>query len=212
MAILPANETSSDRPYVVVGALAFDETSESVLNEAARLSAAADRELHLTHVIHEGPHATSKGELRSLENHLNEANSELHRLLTKQSARKRVICHVRVGDVARSIVQLAVDLSADMLVIGTHKRNPVAELLLGSITKEVISHAHCPVLIAIPKNYAGATASETITPPCPDCLTARRQSQNERFWCARHQHSYHKPHVYVPSETGRPMSVIPGGH
>jgi nucleotide-binding universal stress UspA family protein len=207
------NETSSsDSAYVVVGALAFDETSELVLSEASRMSAAANRELHLTHIIHEGPHATSKGELRSLENHLNEATNELRKYLERHSTRKRVICHVRVGDVARSIVQLAVDLSADLLVIGTHRRNSVAQLLLGSVTKEVIAHAHCPVLVAIPKNYAGATASEVMTPPCPDCLTARKQTQNETFWCARHQHSYHKPHVYVPSEAGRPMSVIPGGH
>jgi nucleotide-binding universal stress UspA family protein len=204
--------SSSDSPYVVVGALAFDETSELVLSEASRISAAANRELHLTHIIHEGPHATSKGELRSLENHLNEATNELRRYLERRSTRKRVICHVRVGDVARSIVQLAVDLSADLLVIGTHRRNSVAQLLLGSVTKELIAHAHCPVLVAIPKNYAGVTASEVMTPPCPDCLTARKQTHNETFWCARHQHSYHKPHVYVPSEGGRPMSVIPGGH
>jgi nucleotide-binding universal stress UspA family protein len=207
-----ANETASDSPYVVVAALAFDETSEPVLTEAARISAPANRELHLAHVIHEGPHATSRGELRSLENHLNEATGELRRLLEKQSTTERVICHVRVGDVARSIVQIAVDLSADMLVIGTHKRNAVAQLLLGSITKEVIALAHCSVLIALPKNYAGATATELMTPPCPDCLTTRRQTRNETFWCARHQHSYHKPHVYSPSESGRPMSVIPGGH
>jgi nucleotide-binding universal stress UspA family protein len=208
-----ANETSSsDNPYVVVAALAFNETSEVVLSEAIRYSAAADRELHLVHVIHEGPHATSKGELRSLESHLNEATGELQRLLSQQSTRKRVICHVRVGEVARSIVQAAVDLSADMLVVGSHQRNSVVQLLLGSVTKEVIAHAHCPVLIAIPKNYAGATASEVMTPPCPDCLTVRKHTQNETFWCAGHQHAYHKPHVYVPSESGRPMSVMRGGH
>ena len=208
-----ANETSSSvSQYVVVAALSFDETSEVVLSEAARMSSAADRELHLVHVIHEKPHATSKGELRALENHLNEATGELHKLLSIQSIRRRVICHVRVGDVARNITQAAVDLSADMLVVGSHQRNAVSQLLLGSVTKEVVAHAHCPVLIAIPKNYAGAVASEVMTPPCPDCLTVREQTQNETFWCARHQHVYHKPHVYVPSESGRPVSVMPGGH
>ena len=209
---IATDSSSSDRPYVVIAALAFDETSAPVLSEATRLAAAPNRELHLVHVVHEGPHATSKGELRSLDIHLNEATAELQRLLAKQATRQRVICHVRVGDVARSIVQLAVDLSADMLVIGTHQRSTVAQLLLGSVTKEVVAHAYCPVLIAIPKNYAGGTMSEVITPPCPDCLTKRQQTQNATFWCARHQHSYHKPHVYVPSESGRPMSVIPGGH
>ena len=209
---ITTENSASAVPYVVVAALAFDETSAPVLSEATRLASAADRELHLVHVVHEGPHATSKGELRSLDAHLNEATSELERLLSKQAACKRVICHIRVGDVARGIVQLAVDLSADMLVIGTHQRSTVAQLLLGSVTKEVIAHAYCPVMIAIPKNYAGGTMSEVITPPCPDCLTKRKQTQSATFWCTRHQHSYHKPHVYVPSESGRPMSVMPGGH
>lgn len=208
-----ATETSSsDSPYVVLAALAFDESSSAVLEEAARVSEPDQRELHLVHIVHEGPHATSKGELRALENHLSLATSELERLLAQRSTQERVLCHVRVGDVARSIVQLAVDLSADMLVIGTRKRNPVARLLLGSVTQDVIAHAHCPVLIAIPKNYSGETASDSITPPCPDCLTLRQQTANETFWCTRHQHAYHRPHVYVPSESGRPLSVIPGGH
>jgi nucleotide-binding universal stress UspA family protein len=208
-----ANETSSSEyPYVVVAALALDDTNDSVLGEAMRVSAGAQRELHLVHVIHEGPHATTKGELRSLENHLNEATSELRRLLEKQSSQRRVVCHVRVGEIARSILQSAVDLSADMLVVGSHRRGAVAHLLRSSITKEVVTQAHCPVLVAIPKNYAGAVASEVITPPCPECVTVRKQTNNETFWCGRHQHSYHKPHVYAPSESGRPMSVIPGGH
>jgi nucleotide-binding universal stress UspA family protein len=201
-----------NRPYVVVAALAFDETGDAALSEATRFSAYEGHELHVVHVVHEGPHATTKGELRSLDKHLNEATSELHRLLEKRATGQRVICHVRVGEVTKSILQIAVDLSADLLVVGSHQRKSVAQLLHGSVAKDVVAHAHCPVLVALPKNYAGATASEMITPPCPECLVVRKQSRSETFWCPRHLHAYHKPHVYSPSESGRPMSVIPGGH
>ena len=208
-----ASETSSSHSgYLVVAAVAFDETSEIVLGEAARVSADADRELHLVHIVQEGPHATSKGELRSLDSHLDEATGKLRRLLERQSTRKRVICHVRVGDVARNVVQTAVDLSADMLVVGSHQRPSVAQRLLGSVSQQVLAHARCPVLIAMAKNYDGATVSESITPPCPDCVAVRAQTQRETLWCARHQHAYHRPHVYAPSDSGRPLSVIPGGH
>jgi nucleotide-binding universal stress UspA family protein len=207
-----ANEISSSaKPYVVVAALAFDETGDAALNDAVRLSAGG-RELHVVHVVHEGPHATTKGELRSLEKHLNEATGELHRMLAKREIQQRVICHVRVGEVARSILQMAVDLTADLLIVGSHRRKPVTQLLLGSVANEVVAHAHCPVLIALPKNYAGETMSELITPPCPECVATRKLTSNDTFWCSRHQHAYHKPHVYSPSESGRPMSVIPGGH
>ena len=203
------NGTSSDSSHVVVAAVAFDEASELVLNEGIHASAGS---LHLVHVIHEGPHATSKGELRSVDNHLSEAADQFRQLIERHTLRKRVACHVRVGDIARSIVQLSVDLSADMLVIGMHQRNAIAQLLLGSVSKEVIALARCPVLIAVPKNYAGASASEAMTPPCPECLAIRRDTHGETFWCARHQHAYHKPHVYVPTESTRPIAVIPGGH
>lgn len=208
-----ANETSSSpSPYVVVAALSFDETGEAALNEAARISETPDSELHLVHVVHEGPHATTKGELRSLEKHLNEATDALRRMLEKRALHRRVICHVRFGDVARSILQLSVDLTADILIVGSHRRKAMTQLLLGSTAREVVAHAHCPVVIALPKDYSGAITSEVITPPCPECLETRRQTSNETFWCKRHQHAYHKPHVYVPTESVRPVSVIPGGH
>jgi nucleotide-binding universal stress UspA family protein len=208
-----ANESSPNaRPYVVVAALAFDETGDAALLEAARFSGGVGRELHVVHVVHEGPHATTKAELRSLEKHLNEATTELRRTLDKHVFEGQVICHVRFGDVVHSILQMAVDLTADLLIVGSHRRKAVTQMLLGSVAREVVDRAQCPVLVALPKDYSGSVMSDSMTPPCPDCLEMRKQTNNETFWCTRHQHSYHRPHVYVPSESGRPISVMPGGH
>jgi nucleotide-binding universal stress UspA family protein len=203
-----------EKAYVVVAALSFDETGAAALAEAARIASSTRQtcELHAVHVVHEGAHATSAGELSSLNKHMGDATAELQRVLQKQGTSERVICHVRVGSVAPTIVQAAVDIDADLLIVGSHQRTAVKQLLLGSIAKEVVAHAHCPVLIAIPKDYSGLTVSQSIEPPCPDCLTVRAQTKNETFWCTRHQHAYHKPHVYVPTESGRPAAVIPGGH
>ncbi|HET8936991.1 MAG TPA: universal stress protein [Polyangiales bacterium] len=208
-----SNETSSDaRPYVVVAALAFDETGDAALNEAVRVGAGVGCELHLLHVVHEGPHATTKAELRSVEKHLNEATEALRRKLDKHVIQQPVICHVRFGDVTHSILQMAVDLTADMLIVGSHRRKAVTQLLLGSVAREVVDSAHCPVLVALPKDYSGLIMSDIMAPPCPDCLDVRKQTNHETFWCKRHQHAYHKPHVYAPTESGRPVSVIPGSH
>lgn len=208
-----ANETSSSaRPFVVVAALAFDETGDAALSEAVRLGADAGCELHLLHVVHEGPHATTKAELRSVEKHLTEATAQLRGKLEKHDIQQRVICHVRFGDVTHSILQMAVDLTADMLIVGSHRRKAVTQLLLGSVAREVVDNARCPVLVALPKDYSGLIMSEVMTPPCPDCLEVRKHTNHETFWCKRHQHAYHKPHVYAPTESGRPVSVIPGSH
>ena len=59
------------------------------------------------------------------------------------------------GDAAATIVDQAVALRADLLVMGTHGRSGFDRLLLGSITEEVLRKAPCPVL-TVPPHAPGA--------------------------------------------------------
>ena len=53
---------------------------------------------------------------------------------------------VMVGaDTGEAIVLRARRRGADMIVMGTHGRNPVARALVGSVADYVIRHADCPV-------------------------------------------------------------------
>jgi hypothetical protein len=124
---------------------------------------------------------------------------------------RRVVAHLRAGAPSRSILQTAVDINADIVVVGTHRRGGLKKLMLGSIAEQVLAHAHCPVLIALPKDYTGKSPSDTIQPPCPDCIQVRKQSNGDTYWCERHSRTYLKPHVYEPSATHpRSSSVMPG--
>lgn len=58
--------------------------------------------------------------------------------------------NVLLGDPGRMIVGLAEDLSADLIVMGTHGRGGVSRLLLGSVAEYVLRHAPCPVLTIKP--------------------------------------------------------------
>jgi universal stress protein A len=51
-----------------------------------------------------------------------------------------------VGDVAKSIVKVAIEKQVDLIVMGSHGRTGLKRLLLGSIAEEVLRHAPCPVL------------------------------------------------------------------
>ena len=53
---------------------------------------------------------------------------------------------VEPGDPAATIVRMATELPADLIVIGTHARTGVAELMLGSVAHRVITVASCPVV------------------------------------------------------------------
>jgi nucleotide-binding universal stress UspA family protein len=55
------------------------------------------------------------------------------------------ISALRIGPAADAILTAAVDLGADLIVIGTPGKNSVREFL-GGVSAHVLRHAHCPVL------------------------------------------------------------------
>lgn len=54
------------------------------------------------------------------------------------------------GSPASEILRVATDLSADLVVMGTHGRGGFERLILGSVTEKVLRKAPCPVL-TVPK-------------------------------------------------------------
>ena len=65
---------------------------------------------------------------------------------------------VREGNTAAEIVNQATNMSADLLVIGTHGRSGFERLLLGSVTEKVLRQARCPVL-TVPRRLPDAVPS-----------------------------------------------------
>ena len=57
--------------------------------------------------------------------------------------------------IAEAIVLGAENLHADLIVIGTHGRGGIEELLLGSVAQGVSHHANVPVLLIRPTKTAG---------------------------------------------------------
>jgi nucleotide-binding universal stress UspA family protein len=51
------------------------------------------------------------------------------------------------GDPAQQIVAVEQELSSDLVVIGKHGSHVVEELLLGSVTKQVLAESQCDVLV-----------------------------------------------------------------
>ena len=55
--------------------------------------------------------------------------------------------HLKVGPIAEEITALADCLGCDQIVMGTHGRGALADLLMGSITLKVLHLANIPVLL-----------------------------------------------------------------
>lgn len=59
-----------------------------------------------------------------------------------------LVADVRFGHAGEELVAVAVEYQADLVAVGSHGREPLERLLLGSISEYVMHHARCAILIA----------------------------------------------------------------
>lgn len=117
----------------------------------AEFLAQQDGIIHLLHVLPgSASFAMSRftADLRRFEEHLqHEAETRLATMVSHFSIDpSRIKMHVRPGNVRDVVNELAEELHADVVVIGS--RNPsITTHLLGSNASSVIRHAHIPVMV-----------------------------------------------------------------
>jgi nucleotide-binding universal stress UspA family protein len=202
-----------DRYTIVVG-LDFSEPSDEALDQAFHAAHAREHaEVHVLHVeLDLATHAREAhlereweptaaavppvSNLDRLEAHV-VARLERFRAAHGSPRFARLVSHFRLGSAAEQLVQLAADLDADLVVVGTHGRHGMARLLLGSVAERVIRLAHCPVLVVRPKDHLGLRHAELPrpAPPCPACVARRRETGGDELWCTEHAAPQVRPHV-----------------
>jgi len=214
---------TSSKPYVIVVGADFSEASELAVQKAFELALAqSPTEVHLINVVQTyGPQVAyempvDSSALAVLT--INEARARfakyadaaLARFSEGTSARPefRVITHVRFDAIADEIAQLAADLEADLVVVGTHGRRGLSRVLLGSSAEATVRLAPCPVLVVRPK--ALPQELPRIEPPCPRCVEARRASNGTEMWCEQHRERHGQRHTYsqrdrVSTDTAMPL-------
>ena len=55
--------------------------------------------------------------------------------------------HVRVGEAAREVVNLAEEIGTGLIAVGSRGRGKAKRMLMGSVSDAVVRHAHCPVMV-----------------------------------------------------------------
>lgn len=126
------------------------ELSDKAVRHAEFL-AQQDGIIHLLHVLPGSSSFTMSrftADLRRFEEHLqHEAETRLQTMVGHFSIDpSRIKSHVRFGNVRDMVNELANEIKADVVVIGS--RNPsISTHLLGSKASSVIRHAHIPVMV-----------------------------------------------------------------
>jgi universal stress protein A len=71
----------------------------------------------------------------------------LARFYRRMSLQASAPAFVQVGKPAAEIVRAAQYWPADLILIGTHGREGLQRVLLGSVAEAVVRHAPCPVIV-----------------------------------------------------------------
>jgi len=131
----------------------FSEPSEVAVRYGRALADAFHASLHVLHVVPDSlalPWATMADGLAMADVQRQwerEASARLERLLPEsERSALRTVLVTRAGDPVRQLTAYANEIEADLVVLGTHGRGPVAHVLMGSVAERVVRTAPCPVL------------------------------------------------------------------
>jgi nucleotide-binding universal stress UspA family protein len=131
--------------------VAYDgsEGAKLALNKARQIAQAANAEIHVLAVGRIPEYAETVSEVEEEKEQaqtyyskiMDQAATELNRQGLSPSV------HIEFGKPADTILRVAEELEADLVVLGTHPHAAVRRRFLGATVDKVIDHAHCSVLV-----------------------------------------------------------------
>ena len=136
-------------PKILLVATDFSECAERALDYAVALAGKLDAKIRLLNVIgipsmaipEVGVAVTST----LMESTVRTHHAELDKLAVRHPS-VNIETVLRTGDARDLIIDVASEVSAGLIVMGTHGRRGVRRALIGSIAESVVRTAPCPVL------------------------------------------------------------------
>jgi nucleotide-binding universal stress UspA family protein len=124
----------------------FSAGSEAAFQYASDLARDYGARLIVLHALEPAIAIAGEGALVPFD--LDELGAEARRRLEDIPAGRGVRLDrvLREGPSALTVVEVAREVNADLIVMGTHGRTGIGRLFLGSVAEEVLRKAPCPVL------------------------------------------------------------------
>lgn len=202
--------------FRILAGVAYDETGESALQMAIELARFRPRAmLHVAHALSTSALSNRASRIdehaRILEGHPRTLAELTERFLPAEGPRPEVAVHVRVGDAASVLLQLALDYDVDLLVVGTHGRRGLERLALGSVAQSLLGARRCPVVIAMPPHFEGMRKTVLPTPECTDCASLRTKTAGRELWCPIHARMHVATSLRLRDGAWEPMGGLDPG-
>lgn len=160
------------RPYrIVVG---MDMSNDHALTQGlALLERMIFAELHVVHVL--PPVELRFGdELAKEDQRIGEAYDALDRAVREGAQHlelggvdRSFEAHVRIGEPAKALLEVVVDVDADLLIVGASRASDLARIVFASTENAVLDVSRIPVLVAHPKNLTGLEKTRRPEPTQP---------------------------------------------
>ncbi len=143
-------------------ALAYNPTTQKVAEKGYALGKAIGAEVYLLHVVAEPLYYSSTAyspimgfngfaglDLSGIDvlESLKQTSQEFLNQSKNHLYDKSIHTLIKGGDAAESILTTAKELSADVIVIGTHSRRWLEKIVMGSITEKVLNHSTVPLFV-----------------------------------------------------------------
>jgi nucleotide-binding universal stress UspA family protein len=146
----------------VLIALDYDPTAQKVAEAGASLAKSMNAEVIMLHVISDPVYYSSgeyspimgftgfmeMGPVQSINNDMLKNASLQYLNKSKQHLGDETIqTLVKEGDFAESILDTAKEINADIIVMGSHSRKWLENIIMGSVTEKVLNHTSIPLFI-----------------------------------------------------------------
>lgn len=164
-----------DKFRVIIG-VDFNEGGKHAIHEAMQLARLMPHvELDFVHVMEVPEDLHDARVIASLSDGLEQAMSRLERCVrdtlfvygSDNGWGIELGYHVRVGPVARELHQVAVDVDAELIVVGKARTGALRRIFHRGSVAELIASAQVPVVIANPKDFRRFKKSDRPDAPRP---------------------------------------------
>jgi nucleotide-binding universal stress UspA family protein len=152
----------------IIWATDSSEHASRALPYAVALAERDQAPLHVVHVVEKMTGGHIAGQFTYADEEERKAKLEAQVAAIRAEHAVDVELHMvpgGTGQVAHRIAQVAEEIGADLIVVGTHGRTGLGTALIGSVTQRLLRDASCPVLavprMKVPETPAGSESATT---------------------------------------------------
>lgn len=172
---------TEQRPVQVVVAYDLSPSGDVALKRAIEVVARAPH--HVLHVVtvleaHRGLHKVTYDDAAAMQQTLREHVGAAFNN-RPSAAEISFYIHCRIGKPVDEVLGLAREVGADLLFVGSHNKDGIERMFLGSVSEQIVREAGCPVMVARPKTYKDV-----------DLLKVMQYEHEHKPYAQPHRYSY----------------------